>query len=179
MNDTQWPAYQVFKQEAAGRAHENVGSVHAPDTELSLLNARDVFVRRPPCVSLWVVPVDRILVAQGEQPQPGREEPAVDELQTYHVFVKRQVRGTHVYQGDVQAAGALQALAQAQALFESDQSTIWWVVPAEAVRRSSPDDQDSMLGSAAEKPFRQPGFYHTDSTIRRVRGATLGTDNEP
>jgi hypothetical protein len=36
-----------------------------------------------------------------------------------------------------------------------------------------------MLGSAAEKPFRQPGFYHTDSTIRRVRGATLGTDNEP
>ncbi len=47
-------------KDAADSPHLNCGSIHAPDGEMALLNARDVFVRRPDCVSLWVAPAARV-----------------------------------------------------------------------------------------------------------------------
>ena len=67
MKDTQWPRYEVFKQDNPKKQHEAVGSVHAPDAELALQNARDVFVRRPSAVSLWVVPANSILMVTREE----------------------------------------------------------------------------------------------------------------
>ncbi len=58
--DTQWPRYHVFHQEGLDQPHINSGSVHATDGEMALQNARDVFARRPDCVSLWVVPAAEI-----------------------------------------------------------------------------------------------------------------------
>src|SRR5512139_4005699 len=55
MSDTQWETYEVFHQSRRGKAHEHVGSVHAPDPEMALQMARDQFARRLECVSLWVV----------------------------------------------------------------------------------------------------------------------------
>jgi hypothetical protein len=43
--------FEVFQQERPGRPHRNIGSVHAPDVEMALLNARDVFARRPEILS--------------------------------------------------------------------------------------------------------------------------------
>ncbi|MFQ5435705.1 MAG: phenylacetic acid degradation protein, partial [Anaerolineae bacterium] len=40
MPDTQWPLWEVFKQDKPDKAHESVGTVHAPDAEMALLNAR-------------------------------------------------------------------------------------------------------------------------------------------
>ncbi len=56
MMDSQWHIYQVFEQERADLPHRNAGSVHAPDAEMAMENARDVFARRPNCTSMWVVP---------------------------------------------------------------------------------------------------------------------------
>jgi ring-1,2-phenylacetyl-CoA epoxidase subunit PaaB len=53
--DTQWPLWEVFVQEKGGAPHEHAGSVHAPDAELALQNARDTYARRGPVTSLWVV----------------------------------------------------------------------------------------------------------------------------
>ncbi len=36
----QWPRFEVFKQDKVDGPIRNVGSVHAPDAELALLNAR-------------------------------------------------------------------------------------------------------------------------------------------
>ncbi len=66
MSDTQWNRYQVFVQESEGKPHLDYGSVHAPDPELALLNARDVFARRPDCVSMWIVPAEAIHVLTAE-----------------------------------------------------------------------------------------------------------------
>jgi ring-1,2-phenylacetyl-CoA epoxidase subunit PaaB len=64
--------YEVFKQEREGAPFRNVGSVHAPDAEMALMNARDVFARRPACHSLWVVPDAAILRRpQLQEPLPG------------------------------------------------------------------------------------------------------------
>ncbi len=69
MPDTQWSRYQVFLQEKPGTPHQDMGSIHAPDREMALLNARDVFVRRPACVSLWIVPVQSIFSRTAQEIQ--------------------------------------------------------------------------------------------------------------
>ena len=65
--DTQWDTYEVFHQSNDGEAHIHVGNVHAPDEEMALLSARDVFVRRFDCISLWVVRTDHIYSSNSEE----------------------------------------------------------------------------------------------------------------
>ena len=52
----EWPLWEVFTQAKTGAPHEHAGSVHAPDAEIALQNARDVYARRGSVVSLWVAP---------------------------------------------------------------------------------------------------------------------------
>ena len=50
-----WPLWEVFVRARRGISHVHAGSVHAPDPEIALQNARDLFTRRSEGVSLWVV----------------------------------------------------------------------------------------------------------------------------
>jgi ring-1,2-phenylacetyl-CoA epoxidase subunit PaaB len=53
--DTQGPLWEVFVQEEGGAAHVHAGSVHAPDREMALQNARDVYARRGRVAGLGVL----------------------------------------------------------------------------------------------------------------------------
>ena len=67
MVDTQWPRFQALQQHQEGQAHQNVGTVHAPDPEMALQNARDVFLRRPDCTGMWMVRADQIFAKTAEE----------------------------------------------------------------------------------------------------------------
>jgi ring-1,2-phenylacetyl-CoA epoxidase subunit PaaB len=54
--ETPSPLWEVFIRPKAGLSHKHVGSLHAPDAEMALQNARDVYTRRGEGVSIWVVP---------------------------------------------------------------------------------------------------------------------------
>ena len=173
MNDTQWPRYQVFHQARPERPHLNAGSVHAPDPELALLNARDVFVRRPPCVSLWVVPADQITGLTAEELAAGRwperaAEPGRPE-ESYLVFIKREARGTHEHSGEVQGSSPLQALHRAVSEVKVSPALVYWVCPKRSVLASEPEQGSSLFGPAQDKPYRDQAFYHTDSLMRDIR----------
>lgn len=58
------PAWEVFVRARRGTSHVHVGTVHAPDAELAVQNARDLYTRRNEGVSLWVVPTSAILASQ-------------------------------------------------------------------------------------------------------------------
>ncbi len=51
-----WPMWEVFVRARRGVSHVHIGSLHAPDPETALQNARDVYTRRGEGVSVWVVP---------------------------------------------------------------------------------------------------------------------------
>lgn len=51
-----WPMWEVFVRARRGISHVHIGSLHAPDPETALENARDVYTRRGEGVSVWVVP---------------------------------------------------------------------------------------------------------------------------
>ena len=59
-----WPLWEVFVRSAHGLAHKHVGSLHAPDAEMAMLNARDVYTRRNEGVSLWVVKSTDIVASE-------------------------------------------------------------------------------------------------------------------
>jgi ring-1,2-phenylacetyl-CoA epoxidase subunit PaaB len=50
-----WPLWEVFVRARRGLSHVHAGSLHAPDAEMALRNARDVYTRRNEGVSIWIV----------------------------------------------------------------------------------------------------------------------------
>ena len=87
--------WEVFVQTKTGAPHEHAGSVHAPDAELALQNARDVFARRGRLTSLWVVPSDRIH-ASSESEAPELFEHGDDKPYRHPQFyeIPRRVKGS-------------------------------------------------------------------------------------
>lgn len=175
--DTQWPRYEVFQQQRPDGPYQNVGSVHAPDAEIALQNARDVFVRRPQTVGLWVVPAGAILARTSEAlaEDESWRQPAVDSsgsaTERYYVFQKRSQRRSMAfvtYAGEVEAATATQALARACELYGEEPVYVWWIVPATAIVGSTERDVASMFEPAHEKDYRLPGAYHTRTLMREV-----------
>jgi ring-1,2-phenylacetyl-CoA epoxidase subunit PaaB len=55
-----WPLWEVFVRARRGLSHVHAGSLHAPDAETALTNARDVYTRRSEGVSVWVARSDQV-----------------------------------------------------------------------------------------------------------------------
>jgi len=62
-----WPLWEVFLRSRGGLSHKHVGSVHAPDAEMAMRHARDVYTRRMEGVSIWVVRSTDIAASDPEQ----------------------------------------------------------------------------------------------------------------
>ncbi len=85
--DGQWPLWEVFTQAKSGAPHEHAGSVHAPDAEIALQNARDVYARRGEAVSIWVVPTAVIAATSPSDTGPFFD-PASDKAYRHPQFYK-------------------------------------------------------------------------------------------
>lgn len=83
--DTQWPLWEVFTQPRDGKPHEHAGSLHAPDAEKALENARDVYARRKEAVNIWVVQTEDITASTPEDQGPFFD-PANDKPYRYPKF---------------------------------------------------------------------------------------------
>ena len=177
----QWPRYEVFKQEKVGRPFRNVGSVHAPDAELALMNARDVFARRPACTGLWIVPAESILSRTVEELARDRCSERHDgegECISYAVFAKQSQRQamTYVdYVGVVEAWSAVEAMHLAPEAFGATTGIVWWVCPEAVINRSEIEDVAD-FEAATSKLFRMPNQYHTVFTMQRIRRGEEGDE---
>ena len=65
-NRREWPLFEVFVRGKRRLNHVHVGSLHAADDAMALLNARDVYTRRNEGVSIWVVRADAITASSPE-----------------------------------------------------------------------------------------------------------------
>lgn len=61
--DHGFPLWEVFVRAKRGLNHTHVGSLHAPDAESAIQNARDGYTRRAEGVSVWVVPSTEIVAS--------------------------------------------------------------------------------------------------------------------
>ncbi len=180
MGDTQLPRFQVFLQARPGQPYQDAGSVHAPDSELALLNARDVFVRRPECSGLWVIPAQAIFSRTRQQLETNEEtsrgesrrSASLAEPEPYFVTCKPRPAGTQTLLGEVLAASPGQAMEIAMHKFQlSPVPETWWVFPARLVVSSDPAEADSWFGPAQNKPFRLSTDFHTLTEMRQIKDA--------
>jgi ring-1,2-phenylacetyl-CoA epoxidase subunit PaaB len=186
MNDSQWPRFQVFLQEKEGDPYRDVGSVHAPDKEIALFNARDVFVRRPQCHSLWVVPASAIYSKTAQEmalDRPDNQEPSLQSedrtsLEPYYIFRKDKPAGTMTYVGEVIAPNPGTALHQVVFNSHGERSAYaWWVFPARLVSSTEPQDEEILFAPAHEKKFRVSTDFHVVSAMRQLRTKRPGIGN--
>ena len=85
--DTQWQLWEVFTQKSQGAPHEHAGSVRAPDAEMALMNARDVYSRRNEATNIWVVPAETITASTPED-VGSFFDPANDKVYRHPNFYK-------------------------------------------------------------------------------------------
>ena len=65
-----WPLYEVFVRGKRGLNHVHVGSLHAPDDEMAVHAARDLYTRRNEGVSIWVVRSADITASSPDEKDP-------------------------------------------------------------------------------------------------------------
>jgi ring-1,2-phenylacetyl-CoA epoxidase subunit PaaB len=80
-----WPLWEVFVRSRRGLSHIHAGSVHAPDAQMALRNARDLYTRRQEGVSIWVVPSSAITANSADEKDPFFA-PAADKAYRHPTF---------------------------------------------------------------------------------------------
>lgn len=83
--DSEGLLWEIFIQSKPGLAHKHVGSLHAPDEEMAIQNARDVYTRRSEGISIWAVPADKI-VASSPEDEGSLFEPANSKIYRHPTF---------------------------------------------------------------------------------------------
>jgi len=81
----QGPLWEVFIQSKPGIPHKHAGSLHAPDAEMALTAARDVYTRRSEGMSLWVV-LSNSITASTESDSESFFDPADDKVYRHPTF---------------------------------------------------------------------------------------------
>jgi len=80
-----WPLWEVFVRSRRGLSHSHAGSLHAPDAQMALRNARDLYTRRAEGVSIWVVPSSAVTASSPDEKDPFFE-PAGDKPYRHPTF---------------------------------------------------------------------------------------------
>lgn len=83
--ETPWPLWEVFVRAKRGLSHVHAGSLHAPDAQMALRNARDLYTRRQEGVSIWVVPADGITASSPDE-RDSFFDPSADKIYRHPTF---------------------------------------------------------------------------------------------
>jgi ring-1,2-phenylacetyl-CoA epoxidase subunit PaaB len=161
-----WPRWEVFVRQNGGLAHIYSESVHAPDAETALLNARDAYLRRVEGVSLWVAPAGEVCGWESDAPDPA---PAVEErgsTRLWEVFVRHRRGLAHVHAGSLYAAGPGDAIVRARAVYITRESGVSvWVIPSDQIKAPDPSEAQALFEPFADKHYRHPTFYEIPDEV--------------
>ncbi|WP_022798683.1 phenylacetic acid degradation protein [Thermus islandicus] len=159
---TEWPRFEVIKQDTERSLPQMVGSVHAADPEHALLLARHVFVRRPSAYALFVAPAEAFFhVSQEGLKDPKALEGPLGEEEAYWVFAKRSHRRSMVY-GDL--VGRFLARSPQEAVKEAllqGGGVAFWAVPERLLVGTEPTPEvvESWFAPAKDKTYRLQSYY--------------------
>ena len=87
----------------------------------------------------------------------------------WEVFIRSRQGLGHKHAGSLHAADAEMAIQHARDVYTRRQEGVSiWVVPAEAITASSPDDKDAMFDPANDKVYRHPTFYKLPDEVNNI-----------
>ena len=87
-------------------------------------------------------------------------------LPLFEVFVRAKRGLSHVHVGSVHAPDAAMAVRNARDLYTRRQEGVSiWVVAANDIVASSPDEKDAFFDPACDKIYRHPTFYDVPEDV--------------
>ena len=87
----------------------------------------------------------------------------------WEVFIRSRQGLGHKHVGSLHAADAEMAIQNARDVYTRRQEGVSiWVVPAEAITASSPDDKEVMFDPANDKVYRHPTFYKLPDEVNNM-----------
>lgn len=87
----------------------------------------------------------------------------------WEVFIRSRQGLGHKHAGSLHAADAEMAIQNARDVYTRRQEGVSiWVVPAEAITASSPDDKEIMFDPANDKVYRHPTFYKLPDEVNNM-----------
>lgn len=87
----------------------------------------------------------------------------------WEVFIRSRQGLGHKHAGSLHAADARMAIQNARDVYTRRQEGVSiWVVPAEAITASSPDDKDVLFDPANDKVYRHPTFYKLPDEVNNM-----------
>ena len=87
----------------------------------------------------------------------------------WEVFIRSRQGLGHKHAGSLHAADAAMAIQNARDVYTRRQEGVSiWVVPAEAITASSPDDKEVMFDPANDKVYRHPTFYKLPEEVNNM-----------
>jgi ring-1,2-phenylacetyl-CoA epoxidase subunit PaaB len=161
-----WPRWEAFVRQNGGLAHVHSESVHAPDAETALLNARDTYLRRVEGVSLWVIPADKMSDWDSDNPNPAPKDITAGPAALWEVFVRHRRGLAHVHAGSITATGPYDAVEKARPVYVTrDKGVNVWVAPAAYVNAADPTDAGALFEPFADKDYRYPTAYEIPEEV--------------
>ena len=84
----------------------------------------------------------------------------------WEIFSQEKTGKPHEHVGSLHAPDATMALQNARDAYARRGSASLWVVPAEAIIASTPEDSPMLFDSAEDKVYRHPQFYTIPRSVR-------------
>jgi ring-1,2-phenylacetyl-CoA epoxidase subunit PaaB len=92
-----------------------------------------------------------------------------DSWPLWEVFVRARRGLSHVHVGSLHAPDAAMALRNARDVYtRRGEGVSIWVIPADQIAASSPDEKDAFFDPADDKVYRHPTFYHVPEGVEHL-----------
>ena len=102
----------------------------------------------------------------GARPRSGMSDDRRDEWPLYEVFVRGKRGLNHVHVGSLHAADDEMAVRHARDVYtRRNEGVSIWVVRADAITASSPDEKDPLFAPSGDKVYRHPTFYDIPDNV--------------
>jgi ring-1,2-phenylacetyl-CoA epoxidase subunit PaaB len=160
----------VFQQDAPDAPFVHNGTVHAPDAEIALLNARDVFGRRPSANAMWVVPIEAIFSRSREEleTQPLEYDSSRDG-EEYLIFGKLSQQGQLQHLGQAFGTSPEGVMKQFIDNYSGSAAWVWWVVQKEEITATDPQEVDQLFKPFEAHTFKSQADYPVITMMREIR----------
>jgi len=87
----------------------------------------------------------------------------------WEVFLRPKRGLSHTHAGSLHAPDARTALCNARDVYtRRSEAVSIWVVPANAITASNPDEKDPFFDPAADKVYRHPTFYDLPEGVEHL-----------
>lgn len=87
----------------------------------------------------------------------------------WEIFIQSKPGLSHKHVGSLHAADAQMAIENARDVYtRRNEGISIWVVPANAISASSPEDEGSFFEPANDKVYRHPTFYEIPDGVKYI-----------